>query len=98
MKRTFIICVALISAIAALAGSVDITTADTDTIDTDTVASIAPQRRRINPINTAATATQPINQTATDTARVNAARRARSTNYRDEQGSVVWVDTVSGQE
>ena len=35
------------------------------------------RKRRMTPLNTPATATQAVNETATDTARINAKRRAR---------------------
>lgn len=56
------------------------------------------ERRRINPINTNATATQSINETRNDTSRINAAIRARSTSFVREDGAIVYVDTVSGSE
>lgn len=64
------------------------------------VLSISGQnnRRRITPLNTAATATQAINETAGDTARINAKRRAQSVPYTDDRGRVIFVDTVTGQE
>lgn len=59
----------------------------------------APKRqRRATPITTAATTTQAVNETRDDTARINAARRARSTHYHREDGTTVYVDTVSGEE
>lgn len=54
-------------------------------------------RRRMTPVNNAATRTQPINENRNDTARINAARRARSTSYTDEKGTVVFIDTVTGE-
>lgn len=56
------------------------------------------ERRRINPINTNATATQSINETRNDTSRINAAIRARSTSFVREDGAIVYIDTVSGSE
>lgn len=55
-------------------------------------------RRRINPVNTAATATQAINETANDTSRINAKRRAASISFVDDHGHLVYVDTVTGEE
>lgn len=57
----------------------------------------APPRRRVTPVNNAATRTQAINETRNDTAKINAARRARSTSYTDDKGAVVFVDTVTGE-
>lgn len=55
-------------------------------------------RRRMTPLNTRATATQAVNETATDTAHINARRRAQSVQYTDERGRIMYVDTVTGQE
>lgn len=55
-------------------------------------------RRRITPLDTPATATQAINEAADDTARINARRRARSVEYTDERGRIMYVDTITGQE
>jgi len=55
-------------------------------------------QRRITPVNTAASATQPINELANDTARINARIRASMMHYRDENGNIVYVDTVTGRE
>lgn len=56
------------------------------------------RRRRITPINTSATATQSINETRDDTSRINAAFRARSSHYHREDGAIVYIDTVTGDE
>ncbi len=56
------------------------------------------RRRRITPVNNASTATQAINETRDDTARINAVRRARSTSYMRDDGFTVYVDTISGEE
>ena len=56
----------------------------------------AEAQRRITPVNTAATATQSRNELRNDTARINAERRASSVSYVDDNGKVVWVDTVTG--
>ena len=55
-------------------------------------------RRRATPVNTAATTTQAVNETATDTSRINAKRRAASISYLDERGRTIFVDTVTGEE
>ena len=55
-------------------------------------------RRRISPVNNAATRTQAVNETRNDTAKINAARRAKSTSYRDDRGMLVFVDTVTGEQ
>lgn len=57
-----------------------------------------PARRRINPVNNAATRTQTINENKDDTARINAARRAKSTSFRNDAGLLVFVDTVTGEQ
>lgn len=56
------------------------------------------RKRRMTPLNTPATATQAVNETATDTARINAKRRAQSISYTDDRGRVIFVDTVTGAE
>ena len=65
-----------------------------------TVAGLAAQdrRRRVTPVDNPATATQAINETATDTARINAKRRLRSVQYTDDRGRVMYVDTITGEE
>lgn len=55
-------------------------------------------QRRITPVETPATMTQSINETATDTARVNAKRRARSVSYVDDRGLTIYVDTITNEE
>lgn len=55
-------------------------------------------RRRMTPVNTAATTTQAINETANDTARINAKRRASSVTYINDSGYTVYVDTITGDE
>lgn len=54
--------------------------------------------RHTTPITGAATTTQAINETREDTSRINAAFRARSTHYHREDGAIVYVDTVTGEE
>lgn len=61
------------------------------------VFSAAP-RRRMTPVNNSATMTQSVNETADDTARINAKRRASSISYVNEDGRTIYVDTISGQE
>ena len=59
----------------------------------------ASARRRMTPVETPATTTvQAVNETASDTARINAKRRANSVSYVDDKGITVFVDTVTGQE
>lgn len=58
----------------------------------------AAAQRRVTPINTAATATQPVNENKDDTARINARIRAASVHYHDEHGNVIYVDTITGME
>lgn len=61
-------------------------------------ASPAP-KRRVTAVTTAATTTQSINETAGDTARINAKRRAAAaSSYVNENGYTVYVDTVEGTE
>lgn len=63
-------------------------------------ADDAPERpkRRATPITTAATTTQSINETRDDTSRINTQRRLRSTHYHREDGAVVYVDTITGEQ
>ena len=56
------------------------------------------RKRRITPLNTPATETQPVNETAADTARINAKRRAQSVPYTDDRGKIIYVDTITGEE
>lgn len=56
------------------------------------------RRRRATPVNNSATATQAINETRNDTARINAAHRAASTHYVRNDGAIVYVDTITGAE
>lgn len=55
-------------------------------------------QRRVTPVNTPATATQPINENKDDTARINARKRATMVHYHDENGNLVYVDTITGKE
>lgn len=55
-------------------------------------------QRRVTPVNTAQTATQPINEFQGDTARINARMRASMKHYHDENGNVIYIDTVTGKE
>jgi len=55
-------------------------------------------RRRATPVNTAATTTQAVNETAGDTSRINAKRRAGSISYLDDKGRTIFVDTITGEE
>lgn len=61
--------------------------------------SAVPRRqRRATPVNNSATATQAINETRDDTARINAAHRAASSHYVRNDGAIVYVDTITGVE
>lgn len=61
--------------------------------------SESPKRnRRINPVNTEATRTQHHNDALGDSLRMLERRRQRSTHYHDENGNIIMVDTVTGQE
>lgn len=62
------------------------------------IMPVTAQRRRMTPVDNPATATQSVNETKNDTARINSARRARSVHYHDDAGNVVYVDTVTGEE
>lgn len=55
-------------------------------------------RRHTTPITSAATTTQAINETREDTSRINAAFRARSSHYHRDDGAIVYVDTLTGEE
>lgn len=55
-------------------------------------------RRRVTPVTTNATTTQSVNETANDTSRINAKRRANSVSYVDERGRTMYVDTITGTE
>ncbi len=55
-------------------------------------------QRRISPVETPATMTQAINETAGDTARINERRRANSISYVDDRGLTIYVDTLTNTE
>lgn len=55
-------------------------------------------QRRITPVETPATMTQAVNETATDTARINERRRANSISYVDDRGLTIYVDTLTNTE
>lgn len=55
-------------------------------------------QRRITPVENPATITQSVNETASDTSRINAQRRARSVSYVDDRGLVIYVDTLTNDE
>lgn len=78
-----VLAVALAAAIAAMA---------------DDSATRRRDRRRVTPITTGATTTQSINETRNDTSRINAAFRQRSSHYHRDDGAIVYVDTVTGEE
>lgn len=61
------------------------------------LAAAGQSKRRINPVETPATVTQSINEARNDSARALAARIARSTHYHDDQGRLVYVDTVTNE-
>lgn len=58
----------------------------------------AAAQRRATPVNTPQTATQPINELEGDTARINARMRASMAHYHDENGNIIYVDTITGRE
>lgn len=55
-------------------------------------------QRRITPVETPATVTQSVNETASDTARINERRRANSVSYVDDRGLTIYVDTLTNTE
>lgn len=54
--------------------------------------------RRTTPVENRSTTTQAVNETRNDTSRINAQRRARSTHYHRDDGFIVYVDTLTGDE
>lgn len=58
----------------------------------------ARQKRRASAVNTAAAVTQPINETEGDTARFNAQMRKRPKTYVNNDGFMVYVDSITGDE
>lgn len=102
-NRTRIIA-AVISLVLGVCG---LTAAEPDSLPAADSAAVAvpaaapaskPDRRRISPVENAATTTTALNELEGDTAIINRARRARSVHYHDDQGRVVYVDTISGEE
>lgn len=61
-------------------------------------AATASAQRKITPVNTPATATQAVNEFEGDTARIHARMRATMQHYHDENGNVIYIDTVTGRE
>lgn len=61
-------------------------------------AETAEAQRRATPVNTPATRTQPVKDAEADSLRALEARRKRSTQYKDENGLIVMVDTLTGVE
>lgn len=55
-------------------------------------------QRKITPITTSATTTQPINELENDTARINAKMRASMVHYHDDNGNIIYIDTITGRE
>lgn len=55
-------------------------------------------QRKITPVNTPATATQAVNEFEGDTARIHARMRATMKHYHDENGNIIYIDTVTGRE
>jgi len=55
-------------------------------------------QRRITPVETPATTTIPINELENDTARINARIRASMAHYLDENGNIIYIDTITGRE
>jgi len=55
-------------------------------------------RRHISPVNTAASQTQAINETKNDTSRINAAFRARASHVVRDDGTIMYIDSITGEE
>lgn len=55
-------------------------------------------KRHINPINSTATMPVGINETKNDTSRINAAFRARSSHIHRDDGTILYIDTITGEE
>lgn len=105
MKRLLYILLPAVVAVPAIVASAQDPTAPTAQPDTAAVKNEAPaatdrsQRKRyISPVNNAATRTQHHNDAQGDTARMIERRKQRSIHYHDENGNVIMVDTVTGQE
>lgn len=63
------------------------------------ISAYGRERRRISPVETKASQTQSINETANDTSRINAKKRAAAgMQYVNDNGFTVYVDTVTGSE
>lgn len=62
------------------------------------VVPVTLAQRRVTPVNTPATRTQPHNDAKGDTLRALERRKARSTSYVDDRGVTIFVDTVTGTE
>ena len=63
------------------------------------VSASGREKRRISPVETQATQTQAINETANDTSRINAKRRAAAgMTFVNDNGFTVYVDTITGDE
>ena len=58
----------------------------------------AKPKRHISPVNNAASQTQAINETKDDTSRINAAFRARSSHVVRENGTILYIDSLTGEE
>lgn len=63
------------------------------------ISAYGREHRRISPVETKASQTQAINETANDTSRINAKKRAQAgMHYINDNGFNVYVDTVTGSE
>lgn len=62
------------------------------------IAFLATGQRRVTPVDNPATTTQSVNEFKGDTARINAYKRTHFAHYHDENGNIVYVDTVTGEE
>lgn len=63
------------------------------------VSASGREKRRVSPVETQAAQTQAINETANDTSRINAKRRAAAgMTYVNDNGFTVYVDTITGDE
>lgn len=85
------------------ADSIAADVADNDSMLSDSAiqpAAVTPvtRKRRINPVNNEATRTQNHNDALGDSLRMLERRRQRSHHYHDENGNLIMVDTVTGEE
>lgn len=58
----------------------------------------ASAQRKVSPVSNPQIATQPVNEFKDDTARIHARMRATMAHYHDENGNIIYIDTVTGKE